>query len=122
MELERVQVPIASLISKSEKALQKVVPGSWQHTMLRNNLAALRIGTALMNRERNAASRFTRRDLQEALDALAAMIRKAEKAKARFARGTSHHTLQRNRLEALRVVKALIGFELPGEQHELRVR
>lgn len=35
--------PIASLISKSEKAQQKLTPGTWQHTMLRENLRALHL-------------------------------------------------------------------------------
>jgi hypothetical protein len=35
--------PIASLIAKSEKARQKLASGTWQHTMLGENLDALRI-------------------------------------------------------------------------------
>lgn len=47
-ELQKAVAPIASLISKSEKAQQKLREGSWQHTMLQRNLAALYIATALL--------------------------------------------------------------------------
>jgi hypothetical protein len=40
-ELQEALRPIASLISKSGKAQQKVPPGTWQHRML-DNLKALR--------------------------------------------------------------------------------
>jgi glutamate mutase epsilon subunit len=42
--------PIASLISKSEKAQKKLTQGSWQHTMLGNNLKALYIASPLLAR------------------------------------------------------------------------
>jgi uncharacterized protein (DUF3084 family) len=89
--------PLASLISKSEKAQQKLAPGTWQHTMLRDNLKALHHAYALMN-EGSDSDDFTRDDLQEVARALASMIGKTEKAQAMFAPGTSQHTLQRNRL------------------------
>lgn len=47
-ELEKALAPIASLLSKSEKALSKVAQGSWQHAMLSNNLKALRIASPLL--------------------------------------------------------------------------
>ena len=105
-ELEEARRPIASLISKSEKAQQKLAPGTWQDTMLRNNLKALHIALALMDQEVDTDT--LRPDaLQDALGAFAEMIRKADKAKATFPAGTSQHTLQRNRLKALRIAEAL---------------
>ena len=101
--------PIASLISKSEKAQQKLAAGTWQHTMLRDNLKALHIASALMNRP---TGRFPRDDLQEALRALASMIRKTGSARAKFPHGTSQHTLQRNRLKALRMAAVLMKAAL----------
>lgn len=47
-ELEKAVAPIASLISKSEKAQQKLKESSWQYTMLQNNLQALYIASALL--------------------------------------------------------------------------
>lgn len=111
-ELQEVLRPIASLISKSEKAQQKLAPGTWQHTMLRDNLKALRMASTLMNKQPNDVENFIRDDLQEALLAFASMISKTEKAQAKFSPGTSQHTLQRNRLRALRKAEALISVEL----------
>ncbi len=111
-EVQEALRPIASLISKSEKAQQKLAPGTWQHTMLRDNLKALHIASMLINKETDDPNRFTRDDLQEALRALASMISKTDKAQAKFTPGTSQHTLQRNRLKALRIAEALIKVEL----------
>ena len=111
-DLKEARRPIASLISKSEKAQQKLAPGTWQHTMLRNNLKALHIAFELMDKETDNTNSFTREDLQEALGAFTSMISKADKAQAKFAPGTSQHTLQRNRFKALRTAEALIKVEL----------
>ena len=47
-DLERACEPVESLISKSEKAREKLKEGAWQHTMLGGNIAALYIGLALI--------------------------------------------------------------------------
>ncbi len=104
--------PIASLIGKSRKAQQKLAPGTWQHMMLGENLKALRIASALLSKGTDDADRPAREDLQEARRALASMINKTEKAKAIFSPGTSQHTLQRNRLAALRRAETAIKKEL----------
>lgn len=111
-ELQEVLRPIASLISKSEKAQQKLAPGTWQHTMLGDNLRALHIVSALMNKETQGTINFRQDDLLKALQAFASMISKAEKAQVKFTPGTSQHTLQRNRLKAFHTAEALIRVEL----------
>jgi hypothetical protein len=111
-ELQEARQPIASLISKSEKAQQKLAIGTWQHTMLRDNLKALHIASALMNKVTSDADNLTRDDLQEALLAFVSMITRANKAQAKFSPGTSQHTLQRNRLKSLRIAEALTKMEL----------
>lgn len=111
-DLQEAFRPIASLISKSEKAQQKLTPGTWQHTMLRDNLKALHIASALMNKETDNTNHFSRDDLEEALRAFGSMISKTQKAQAKFSPGTSQHTLQQNRLKALQIAEALIKVEL----------
>jgi len=113
-ELEEARGPIASLIRKSAKARQKLAPRTWQHRMLGDNLKALHIASALMHDMPGDVSHFGREDLRQALGALASMIGRAEKAQAGFAPGTSQHTLQRNRLKALRVAEALTMAALKG--------
>jgi hypothetical protein len=111
-DLQEAFRPIASLISKSEKAQQKLALGTWQHTMLRDNLGALHLAFVLMNKDTDDTRSFTRDDLQAALRAFAAMTSRIEKSQAKFSLGTSQHTLQRNRLKALRIAEAVIKAEL----------
>jgi hypothetical protein len=110
-ELQEAIGPISSLISKSEKAQQKLKPGTWQHTMLQQNLRALHIASALM-RKTNDADELTQEDFQTALRAFAVMTDRSEQAQSKFAPGTSQHTLQRNRLKAFRTAEALIKDKL----------
>ena len=55
---------------------------------------------------------FTKKDMEEALRAMALMIDRTEKAKEKFVQGTSQYTLQKNRLEALNIASLLILKEL----------
>ncbi len=79
--------------------------------MLKDNLKALRYAYALMNKD-NKTEKLTQEDLQEALKSLASMISKTEKTLPKFSPGTSHHTLQRNRLNSLVIAASLIKDEL----------
>lgn len=47
-DLEEALEPIASLISKSKKAQKKLEEGTWQHTMLNENIKALYIASPLL--------------------------------------------------------------------------
>jgi hypothetical protein len=47
-DYEKSIAPITSLISKSLKAQNKLVRGTWQHTMLNNNIKALNIALPLL--------------------------------------------------------------------------
>lgn len=49
-DLEKAVAPIASLISKSQKAQKKLAQGTWQHKMLSNNLKALYIASPLLSK------------------------------------------------------------------------
>ena len=109
---EKALAPLRSLISKSEKAQQKLAPGTLQHAMLRDNLKALRIALALLTHETETSDRFTAEDLRQALMALAAMIRRTEQAQGKFAPCTSQHSLLRNRLKALRIANDMVQAEL----------
>lgn len=47
-DMEDALAPLASLISKSEKAQKKLAGGTWQRAMLQNNLRALYIASPLL--------------------------------------------------------------------------
>ncbi|MEG6520712.1 hypothetical protein [Desulfotomaculum sp. 1211_IL3151] len=57
-------------------------------------------------------SDFTKKDMEEALQAIASMIERGEKAQEKFAPGTSQYTLQKNRIKALYIASSLIKKEL----------
>jgi hypothetical protein len=97
--------PLQSLLCKSEKAITKLRDGTWQHTMLTNNINALRIAPALMDDE---GADFTPDELGAALIAFADMTERTEKSQGKFSAGTSQHTLQDNRLKALRAAESAI--------------
>jgi hypothetical protein len=111
-ELEQARAPLASLLSKSEKAQQKLTPGSWQHSMLAANIAALRLAMSLLFPAGRKAKRLKPSALKQATTTLTAMINRSVKAQAKFALGTSPHTLQRNRIKALRLAKKGTTAEL----------
>ena len=108
-EIASALAPILSLISKSEKAQQKVAPGTWQHSMLGANLKALHIACALMNVDQGDAVQFAPDELRAAMQRLASMIEKTEQAQTRFAAGTSQHSLLKNRLSALRTAETHVS-------------
>lgn len=105
---DEIRRPIVSLIGKSEKAVLKLTPRTWQHTMLRDNLAALHLALSLMD---GKTEDFPLGEYQKALRALASMIEKVEQTLHRFAPGTAQHTLLRNRLVALRTAMELVKKE-----------
>lgn len=111
-ELREVIQPIASLISKSEKARQKLAPGTWQHRKLQKNLRALHIAFDLMSGRTSRVKVLAPADFRAVLDAFADMTKRSQKAQAKFTPGTPHHSLQQNRLRAFRAAGALIRAKL----------
>lgn len=111
-EIQEVSRPIVSLMGKLEKAQEKLTPGTWQYTMVQDNLSALRCALDLMHKETSGTSTFTQGDLQEALRSLLVLISKTDTAKSRRSPGTSQHTLLENRLKALRLAEERTRAEL----------
>jgi hypothetical protein len=71
----------------------------------------VRIALVLLERAGDEGQ-FQPDELRNALAAIASMIRRARTAQAGFPPGTSQHTLQKNRLKALRIAKTRIKTEL----------
>ncbi len=53
VELEEALRAINSLLSKCEKAKEKLLPGTSQYTLLNNRIKALLISSALITKELN---------------------------------------------------------------------
>ncbi len=111
IDVRKALTAIGSLISKSEKTLRRLDSDTWQHAMLQDSLKALRLAQALLDQRADDVSEAPREDLRQGLCALDATIGRVERAKA-LAPGTSAHTLQRNRLNALRIARAAMEAEL----------
>lgn len=107
-EVRNALRPIASLIGKSEKAREKLTPGRWQHTMLSENIKALRIASRLIDEEQDHPDEPTPDELEDSLRSLDSMIERTEQALEKFAPGTSQHSLQHNRLKALQIARAAV--------------
>ncbi|MCZ7591781.1 MAG: hypothetical protein M5U15_06355 [Kiritimatiellae bacterium] len=101
--------PLLSLIGKSEKAQQKLAPGSWQYAMLRDHLCALRLATRLLNNRPPRGASLD--ELKNAVASIDAMIAKTKPSLTRFAPGTPHRSLAQNRLFALRAARAAISSQ-----------
>ena len=76
--------------------------------MIQRNVRALRIAIALISDEATHPGEELLCHALDAADALAAMIEKVEEAKAQFESGTSQHSLQKNRLQALKVARMVV--------------
>ncbi|NLD37811.1 MAG: hypothetical protein GX654_13170 [Desulfatiglans sp.] len=111
-ELHEALNPITSLISKSEKSQQKLAPGTWQHKMLGDNIRALQYAASLISGDTDIKGSLTQDELHEALRSIASMINKAEKYQEKFLSGTSQHTLQKNRINALYIAERLIMIRI----------
>ncbi|GKU24442.1 hypothetical protein [Clostridium folliculivorans] len=55
--------------------------------------------------------KYTREELEEALQVVVSTISNCEKMQPKFAEGTSQHTLLKNRIKALYISKALVTDE-----------
>ncbi|HPF43222.1 MAG TPA: hypothetical protein PKV15_00840 [Syntrophomonadaceae bacterium] len=55
--------------------------------------------------------KFTEEELERALQIISSAISNCEKVQPKFAEGTSHHTLLKNRIKAFYITKSLIKDE-----------
>ncbi|MDR0696673.1 MAG: DUF5946 family protein [Christensenellaceae bacterium] len=111
-ELRETRRAILSLQSKSEKASSKLNADTWQYRMMTDNVKACGIALALIDGTSAVAIEHT--TLNEAFAVLSDALRRAEAVIGKFAEGTSQHTLQRNRIAALKVALTLIKKEMAG--------
>lgn len=111
-EVREALAPLSSLLSKSEKAQQKVAAGTWQYTMLESNIKALQVALALIDGTSDQSDVTGGADLEEALLALESMIERVENTQTKFPPGTSQHSLQRNRLKALHIARSAVMANL----------
>lgn len=100
---------ITSALSKSEKALPKLTPGTFQHTTTAQGIAAYNIAIALLQPGPPQGGPYTRQQLEAALGHFAGASARVEKVLPKFAPGSPQHTLATRRLAAFALAARLIG-------------
>ncbi|MDR0435923.1 MAG: hypothetical protein LBH11_04060 [Propionibacteriaceae bacterium] len=115
-ELSEARRAILSLRNKSEKASGKLKANTWQGCLVANVVKASDVALSLMNAETTPS--FERDTLHEAAAVLQDVLRRAEEVIAKFAVGTSQHTLQQNRIAALKIALALVAAEAEKSDDE----
>ncbi len=61
-------------------------------------------------------SDISKEDMEEACTAISSMIDRSEKAQKKFSHGTSQYTLQKNRINALKIALSLITAEITNKK------
>lgn len=108
-ELAEAHRAISSLRNKADKSSFRLKEGSWQRSLMDSYVKAA--GIALKLLDDDGVVLFEREELNEAHESLADALLRAEQAIGRFPAGSSQHTLQRNRITALKIALRLIEKE-----------
>ena len=101
---------LASIIARCERTLPKFVPGTSQHTLLKNRIQALKIGSVLLGGG-DVAKDFDQ-TLTAALEPLASTIRKCEKARSKYEPGSGQYNRYGDTIRAIELSQELIKNEL----------
>ncbi|MDR0445454.1 MAG: hypothetical protein LBH17_00200 [Oscillospiraceae bacterium] len=107
-ELSAAHRAISSLRSKSDKASGKLKAESWQYKSMRSNVEACDLAMRLMDGD---ADTIPHDKLDEARKTLTDALNRSGGVIGKFTEGTPQHTLQKNRIAALKIALALIEGE-----------
>ncbi|MDR1531770.1 MAG: hypothetical protein LBS62_06245 [Clostridiales bacterium] len=108
-ELKEAHRAILSLRNKSGKAADKLTENSWQKKNMVSVAAAADVALSLIDNAKSGP--YARETLDKSCFALADALSRAEAVIGKFAPGTSQHTLQKNRIAALKLALTLIKRE-----------
>lgn len=110
---------IASMISRTENVEAKFAPGTSQDTLQKNRLRALHIAASLIMEDlaqRDRIEPFAREEMRKALEPIASLIRKSEKAKEKVTQGSWQYTMLEQNLKALYLAIPLLEKALREPQ------
>lgn len=102
---------VTSVIDTCKKMEPRFREGTPQHSLLRNRIKAMNISRSLISGD-NDMDKYTKVELTEALPPISSIIHKCEKAKQKFAEGTSLHTRMKEMIKAMYISKTLIIVEM----------
>ncbi len=104
-ELEKARSLLSSIIINCEKIQLKFEEGTSQHSLLKTRIKALNISKALLLFE---TTKYTRKELREALPPIVSIINKTSKAQSKYKKGSLQFTRFESIIQAMLISKAYI--------------
>lgn len=101
---------VTSVIVRCERVQPKFVLGISQHTLLKNRIQAMKITEALL--DGCGAAQYSIQELSAALEPLASVIRKCEKARSKYEPGSGQYARYGGTIRAMELSRILIENEL----------
>ncbi len=101
---------VTSIIVRCERMQPKFVLGSSQHTLLKNRIQALKIAGALLTGR--GTELYSTQDLSAALEPLASIMRKCEKARSKYEPTSVQYRRFYGTIRAMELSRQLIENEL----------
>ncbi|MEA5143228.1 MAG: hypothetical protein VB023_06575 [Oscillibacter sp.] len=101
---------VTSIIVRCERMQPKFVPGTSQHTLLKNRIQAMKIAEDLLTGR--GADLYSTQDLSAALEPLASILRKCEKACSKYEPTSVQYRRFHATIRAMELSRQLIENEL----------
>ena len=117
-ELSEAARAIQSTRMKSEKAILKLKEGTAQYRLSARGIAAYSLALQLIAREQGEPQEvilYSKKSLEQAVEAFAFATARVESVLPKFAAGTPQHTLATRRLKAFAIAQELIRRETVRE-------
>ena len=114
-ELSEAARAIQSTRMKSEKAILKLKEGTAQYRLSARGIAAYSLALQLIAREQGEPQEvilYSKKSLEQAVEAFAFATARVESVLPKFAAGTPQHTLAVRRLRAFEIATGLIAREV----------
>jgi hypothetical protein len=110
-DIENALRIVSATIYKCEKAKLKFNEGTSQNTLLKNRINALYVSKAFLTGE-NSIAKFSTQELIDAIRPVSSIISKCEKAKTKFAEGSSNFIRLKDIINAMVISKEFILNEI----------
>lgn len=117
-ELSEAARAIQSTRMKSEKAILKLKEGTAQYRLSARGIAAYSLALQLIAREQGEPQEvilYSKKSLEQAVEAFAFATARVESVLPKFAAGTPQHTLATRRLKAFAIAQELLRRETVRE-------
>jgi len=101
---------VTSVIARCERVQPKFVPGTSQYTLLKNRIQAMKIAETLL--AGRGTELYSTQDLSAALEPLASIIRKCEKARSKYEPDSGQYGRFQGIIRAMKLSRTLIEDEL----------